>query len=144
VRPSCARGAFCSTHYVFVFAAYIHFCRIQFIVFTFASVKNRDFLPFAFLFRYGISRRVYMPTLEQLKQKSEKAKREALRLEAQISKQARAEDTRRKVLIGAACINLCEKDEGFKLSLTEHLNTYIERNKDRELLGLPKKEKTNI
>lgn len=77
-----------------------------------------------------------MSTLEILKQRAAKAKRQAAMLEAKIHKQARSEATRRKVLLGVAIVDLCESNPDLKAVFDIHLDWFITRPMDRAVLGL--------
>lgn len=77
-----------------------------------------------------------MATIQELKQRVEKAKREAARLETVIAKQKRSEDTKRKILMGAVAIDLCSRDESLKTIFLAHVDKYVNRESDRALLGL--------
>lgn len=65
-----------------------------------------------------------------LKQKLEARKRAALQ------KQARLEDTRRKILVGAAVLARVERGEWPRERLISMLDEYLERADDRALFGL--------
>lgn len=66
-----------------------------------------------------------------LKQKLEARKRAALQ------KQARLEDTRRKILVGAAVLARVERGEWPRERLVSMLNDYLVRADDRALFELP-------
>lgn len=52
-------------------------------------------------------------------------------------KKARAEDTRRKILLGALMLEEMDRDEAFAERVRAKLNRYLTREVDRELFGLP-------
>jgi hypothetical protein len=58
----------------------------------------------------------------------------------------RRADTRRKVLAGAAVLELAKRDSEFSSRLMTELRHFLVRDSDRELFGLPplpKREKSN-
>lgn len=69
--------------------------------------------------------------LKALKQKQEAQKRAA------EAKKSRADDTRRKILIGAMMLEQMEKNEATKASVISKLDTFLTRPDDRELFELP-------
>lgn len=65
------------------------------------------------------------------------AKRKAdARQKAQESKKARAEDTRRKVLVGATVLALVDSGQWTGPNIGEMLGKHLTRNSDRALFGL--------
>lgn len=60
---------------------------------------------------------------------------------AEIKAEQRKQDTKRKILYGAAALALSAKDADLATRLLEHLNSNVNRDSDRELLGLPKRSK---
>ena len=68
--------------------------------------------------------------LKALKQKQEAQKRAA------EAKRTRAEDTRRKVLVGAMMLEHMEKNEATKTNILAKLDTFLTREDDRALFGL--------
>lgn len=68
--------------------------------------------------------------LKALKQKQEAQKRAA------EAKRTRAEDTRRKVLVGAMMLDHMEKNEATKTSVMGKLDAFLIRDDDRALFGL--------
>ena len=82
---------------------------------------------------------------EKLKQlKALKQKQEALTKTKQ-SKQERAVDTRKKILIGAMMLEHMGKNEATQANIIGKLTAYLTRKDDRELFGLeplPKQEET--
>jgi hypothetical protein len=75
--------------------------------------------------------------LKALKQKQEAQKRAA------EAKRTRAEDTRRKVLVGAMMLDHMDKNEATKTSVMAKLDAFLTRDDDRALFGLyPKKQET--
>lgn len=76
--------------------------------------------------------------LKQLKasaQKIEARKRDAL------AKQTRAADTRKKILAGALMLEIIERSPEEKENFTNRLKTYLTRDGDRALFGLPPLQK---
>lgn len=85
-----------------------------------------------------------MATIEVLMQQAARAKRHAARLEARISTQKRSHETRRKILMGAAVIELCAQDNQLDARFRAHLDFYITRKSDRSILGLETKSDSLI
>jgi hypothetical protein len=76
---------------------------------------------------------------EKLKQlKALKQKQEAQKRAAEV-KRTRADDTRRKVLVGAMMLDHMEKSEATKTSVMAKLDGFLTRNHDRALFELPPK-----
>lgn len=73
--------------------------------------------------------------LKALKQKQEAQKRAA------EAKRTRTEDTRRKVLVGAMMLEHMEKNEATRSSVMAKLDAFLTRADDRELFGLPPRDK---
>lgn len=81
---------------------------------------------------------------EKLKQaKALKQKAEA-RVKAAESKQKRAADTRRKILLGAAILAKVERGEWPKDKMLEMMNQQLTRADDRLLFDLPAIEETGL
>lgn len=68
--------------------------------------------------------------LKALKQKQEAIKRTA------EAKKSRAEDTRRKILVGAMMLDHMENNEATKTSVMGKLHAFLTRPDDRALFGL--------
>ena len=77
-------------------------------------------------------------TLEA-KLKQEKARKQLIeaRKRAAESKLKRSQDTRRKILVGAAILAKVERDEWPEAKLLALLDTTLTRSDDRVLFGLP-------
>lgn len=72
---------------------------------------------------------------EKLKQlKIRKAKIEAAQKSAEAKKN-RADDTRRKILVGSLVMEMMGQDAELKASITAKLKSYLTRDHDRELFG---------
>lgn len=71
--------------------------------------------------------------LKALKQKQEAAKRAA------EVKKSRADDTRRKILLGAMLLDQMDKNEGMKKNMIGQLDSYLTRSDDRALFDLAEK-----
>lgn len=72
-----------------------------------------------------------------------RAKEEAIharKLEA-IMKKDRATDTRRKILLGALLEGMMSEDENTKNRVMARLDKFLTKPKDRDLFGLPAKQK---
>jgi hypothetical protein len=73
---------------------------------------------------------------EKLKQlKALKQKQEA-KIRASRSKKARADDTRKKILVGAMFIDMMEKSDATKEKLLKQLDGFLTRTDDRALFDL--------
>ena len=73
---------------------------------------------------------------EKLKQlKARKQKQEAMKRSAE-AKLNRANDTRRKILIGAMMLDHMEKNEATKTSVMSKLDAFLTRSDDRALFSL--------
>ena len=76
-------------------------------------------------------------TLEKLRIKQEQLQARIRREQAKERTQERKDDTRRKILAGAAMLDRAEKDAAFKLELHALLGQFLVRADDRALFGLP-------
>lgn len=78
--------------------------------------------------------------MSNLDQKIAQAKARLNGLQAQARKQKRRDETRRKILYGAAALALIEDLEGVKCDkFLARLHVYVRRTSDREFLGLSNK-----
>lgn len=68
--------------------------------------------------------------------KAQKQRIEA-RQKAKLQGTARKQDTRRKVLAGAMLLELMEKDADLQKKMHAHLATFLTREDDRTLFGIP-------
>lgn len=77
----------------------------------------------------------------ETKLKQAKAKREQLeqRKVHALIKGKRADDTRRKILVGALVLDMMERDADTKTKMLGRLDKYLTRADDRELFGLSAK-----
>ena len=73
--------------------------------------------------------------LEKLKQRKAKLDAEIAKAEATEKKAARAKDTRRKILIGAAMLAEIEAEPTFRDGLRRILDRRLTQERDRELLA---------
>lgn len=73
---------------------------------------------------------------EKLKQEKAKKKLIEARKKAALSKKARADDTRRKILVGAAILAKVERGEWSREKMLEMLSHSLTRADDRALFGL--------
>jgi hypothetical protein len=76
-------------------------------------------------------------------------KREAVnaRIKLELNKErsnGRKDDTRRKVLAGAAVLEWAKKDSDFSARLTAELKSFLVRDADRELFGFPPSGKAKV
>lgn len=78
-----------------------------------------------------------MKTGKEIAQRIARIEQEAARLRTELHAQKRKDDTKRKILLGAAVTSLSEKDAVFAAALKDHLHKTITRPADRALLGLP-------
>ena len=72
--------------------------------------------------------------LKQLKEQKAKSERMA---KAAEKRQTRANDTRRKILIGAMILNRVEKGALDIQQVKDHLDAFLVKDADRKLFGLP-------
>lgn len=79
---------------------------------------------------------------EKLKQEKAKKARIEARQRAAKAKKERTDDTRRKILVGAAILAKVERGEWQKDRLIEMMDKVLEREGDRALFSLPEKKKT--
>ena len=73
--------------------------------------------------------------IEKLKQRKAKLEAEIARAEATEKKAARAKDTRRKILIGAALLAEIEQEPSLRGVLQDILKRRLTQDRDRELLA---------
>lgn len=75
--------------------------------------------------------------LAKLEEQRARINAEIQRVRAREQQQARKDETRRKVLIGAMLIGKAHTDSDLKARLVKELDEYLERPHDRALFGLP-------
>jgi hypothetical protein len=73
--------------------------------------------------------------IEKLKQRKAKLEAEIAKAEATEKKAARAKDTRRKILVGAAILAEIEAEPSLKGVLQDILKRRLTQDRDRELLA---------
>lgn len=78
--------------------------------------------------------------LIELEAKRKKLDAEIREAKARAKKKARAQDTRRKILLGALVLDEMDRDEGFANWVRGKLPHYLTRDVDRELFDLKKIE----
>lgn len=76
---------------------------------------------------------------ERLKQLKAKAQKIEAQKKAKVSKQERANDTRRKILLGALVLDGMNRDADTKTRWLVKLEKALSRDADRELFGLAPK-----
>ena len=79
--------------------------------------------------------------LAKLEEQRARINAEIQRVRAREQQQKRKEDTRRKVLIGAWILGKVESGEWPEQRLLDGLDSYLERDHDRALFGLPPRQK---
>jgi len=82
---------------------------------------------------------------EEINQKKQKAKQIDVQIrdyENRQSKKQRSEETRKKILVGAAYLNLVECGKLTQPELMEVLDVYLKSERDRKVFGLPISTKT--
>jgi len=79
----------------------------------------------------------------QLKQRRERIIRQKRQQQAKLTNQKRKEDTRRKVLIGAAVMAKVQAGEMTNDQLTTWMDGYLTRDDDRELFNLEPRDDDN-
>lgn len=81
----------------------------------------------------------YTDQIAKIEERLQQQRQRLRALKAQESKQHRRDDTRQKILYGAAFLALVDKlPEEKRHSALDRIQRYISRAKDREFLGLPK------
>ena len=78
--------------------------------------------------------------LAKLEEQRARINAEIQRVRAREQQQKRKEDTRRKVLVGAWILGKVESGEWPEQRLLDGLDSYLERDHDRALFGLPPKQ----
>jgi len=63
--------------------------------------------------------------------------KEAARIRTELSKKKRAEDRDRKILVGAFYLGRAGHDERFQAQMLKDLGSYLKREDQRALFGLP-------
>lgn len=81
---------------------------------------------------------------EQLKQVQAEKRRKESQARAKATKQARADDTRRKILLGSMYLSKMESNPEFKANIMSGLNSYLKADRDRQLFGLQPKQETGV
>jgi hypothetical protein len=82
--------------------------------------------------------------LERLEERQAKIKAEKQRIMARINQAERKKDTRRKILIGAAMMNLVKQGRMEAHKITAMMDSFLTQERDRALFGLSNKaEKGN-
>lgn len=74
--------------------------------------------------------------LEKLKKQEQLLKARIQKAESRHKEQERKDDTRRKILLGALCLDKLRHDSNFAF-INDELNTFLTKNNDRKLFGLP-------
>ena len=74
--------------------------------------------------------------IENLEKKIKRLRARKAAEETKLKRQAKKEDTRRKILIGAYYLNEAEKNDTVA-ELYRRMDGFLTRDKDRELFGLP-------
>jgi hypothetical protein len=74
--------------------------------------------------------------IENIERKIKRLKARKAAEEAKLKRQAKKEDTRRKILIGAYYLNEAEKNDTVA-ELYRRMDGFLIRDNDRELFGLP-------
>lgn len=74
--------------------------------------------------------------LEKLRAKESALQARIKALEAKERDEARRQDTRRKILVGAAVLHECEGDEAAQAKLLQLLDRFLSKPQDRQLFGL--------
>ena len=82
--------------------------------------------------------------MDKLGQKKAKLKVAQARIRARISVRERKRRTHRLILMGSYLEHVTQNDPERKARLMKELDGFLERDRDRELFDLPKKESTHI
>ena len=81
--------------------------------------------------------------LVRLREKQKKISAQIKREESRLNAQKRKDDTRRKILVGAAILDKAKRDKQYGKWLEGVLDGFLERDDDRALFDLPpRKEET--
>jgi hypothetical protein len=76
--------------------------------------------------------------LKRLEEKEAKLKAEMSRVKARASQEERKKDTRRKILLGSLVLGQKAKREAaWWADWLKYLDAFLEKDRDRELFGLP-------
>jgi len=78
--------------------------------------------------------------LAKLEEQRARINAEIQRIRARAQQQQRKDDTRRKVLIGAWVMTKVQSGEWPEQRLLDGLDSYLERDRDRALFGLPPRD----
>ena len=78
--------------------------------------------------------------LEKLEEQRARINAEIQRVRAKEQQQKRKEETRRKVLVGSLIMGKVQSGEWPEEELIETMDSYLERDNDRALFGLPPKQ----
>ena len=76
-----------------------------------------------------------MPTKRTLEERLAKLDAQKKTLQARLSRQTRARDTRRKVLLGAFVLNEMQTDAAFQEKVTRKLSGFLSRDADKALFA---------
>lgn len=84
---------------------------------------------------------------DELARLEEKKKKLLAQQRSERAREKRADrklDTRRKVILGAACLRRMQEDEAYNKAMVEFLEKYLTRENDRKLFGLAVSEEVSI
>ena len=82
--------------------------------------------------------------IKQLMEKRNAVNARIRREQNKLKAGERRDDTRRKILAGAAVLELAAKDSDFEARLQGELRAFLVRDHDRALFGLPPVEKRDM
>ncbi|NMQ21315.1 hypothetical protein E4P82_20195, partial [Candidatus Competibacter phosphatis] len=74
--------------------------------------------------------------LKKLRQQQEELAQKIRLEESRLKEQARKDDTRRKIIVGAVALDLANNHSQFRALLYEAMNQAVTAERDRDLLGL--------
>lgn len=74
--------------------------------------------------------------LEKLKKQEQILKARIQKAESRYKQQERKDDTRRKILLGALCLDKLKNDASFSF-INDELDKFLTKNNDRKLFDLP-------
>lgn len=83
-----------------------------------------------------MARKTPQERIEDLTRQYDQIKARLHRERAKIATQKRKEDTRRKIIVGAALLAHADYDLAFKAQIWQILDRHVTRKQDRALLGL--------
>lgn len=75
--------------------------------------------------------------LEKMQAKKDRIAADMARIKARVNQEERKKDTRRKILIGSAMMNLVKTERMKSEKITSMMDSFLTKDRDRELFDLP-------